>query len=95
MNIPLVDLFAQYNSIKSEIDLAFEEVIRDSDYIKGKHVAKFENDFALKNGTKHCIGVANGTDALFIALKMLGIGHGDEVITTALSWISIDNSASV
>lgn len=95
MNIPFVDLYSQYLTIKPEIDLAIQDVIINSEFIKGKHVELFEKQFAALHNVKHCIGVANGTDALFIALKMLGIGKGDEVITTALSWISTSETISL
>lgn len=88
MHIPLVDLKSQYLSIKPEIDAAIQNVINETAFIRGKYVEKFESEYAKKYGVKHCIGVANGTDAIFITLKMLGIGHGDEVITTASSWIA-------
>jgi dTDP-4-amino-4,6-dideoxygalactose transaminase len=85
---PLVDLPAQYESIKDEIDAAIQEVIASSAFIGGTYVDAFERDFAAFCGVKHCIGVGNGTDALFIALKCLGIGPGDEVITAANSFIA-------
>jgi len=88
MNIPFVDLKAQYKSIKEEIDTAIANVISDTSFIGGKYVEEFENNYAHLYGVKHCIGVANGTDAIYIALRMLGIGVGDEVITVANSWIS-------
>ena len=88
MNIPFVDLKAQYQSIKTEIDEAIQNVIIETAFIRGKYVNKFEREFALKYGVKHCISCANGTDAIYISLKSLGIGSGDEVITTACSWIS-------
>ena len=88
MNIPLVDLKTQYLSIKHDIDNAINDVINETSFIKGKYLTKFENEFAKANNSKFCIGVGNGTDALYIALKALGLGKGDEVITTALSWIS-------
>lgn len=88
MNIPFVDLKAQYLSIKNEIDNAIQSVIDDTAFIKGKYVQKFEEDYRLSYGVKHVISCANGTDALYISLKAMGIGPGDEVITTALSWIS-------
>jgi dTDP-4-amino-4,6-dideoxygalactose transaminase len=94
MKIPLVDLYAQYKTIKKEVDDAIQAVIKDSAYIKGKYVEKFENEFANSLRVKHCVGVANGTDALFIALKSLGIGKGDEVITVANSWISTSETIS-
>lgn len=88
MQVPFVDLRKQYHSLKKEIDNAIFSVIEESEFIKGKYVAAFEKEFAQAYGVKHCIGVANGTDAIYILLKMLGIGEGDEVITVANSWIS-------
>ena len=88
MKIPFVDLKAQYNSIKSEIDTAIQNVINETAFIKGKYVQKFEEDYADAYGVKNCISCANGTDAIYIALKALGVGPGDEVITVANSWIS-------
>lgn len=86
--IPFVDLKAQYLNIKPQIDSAIQSVIEESAFVRGRYVKEFEEAFAKKYGVEHCISVANGTDAMYIALKMLGIGPGDEVITTALSWIS-------
>jgi dTDP-4-amino-4,6-dideoxygalactose transaminase len=88
MNIQFVDLKAQYETIKNEIDLAIKDVLSETAFIGGKHVTKFEESFAKFCGSKHCVGVGNGTDALFIALKALGIGAGDEVITVANSFIA-------
>ena len=95
MNVPFVDLKIQYQNMKSEIDSAISDVIENSAFIKGKHVTEFENLFADKNKVKYCIGVANGTDAIYIILKCLGIGEGDEVITTASSWISTSETISL
>lgn len=95
MHIPLVDLKAQYQTIKPEIDATIQDVIEETAFIRGKYVEKFESEYAKKYGVKHCIGVANGTDAIFIALKMLGIGQGDEVITTASSWIATSETISL
>lgn len=88
MKIPFVDLHAQYISIAPEINNAISEVIRESAFIRGKYVNDFEVSFARSSGVKHCISCGNGTDALYIAMKGLGIQQGDEVITTAHSWIS-------
>ena len=88
MEIPFVDLKAQYKTIKNEIDEAIQSVIDETAFIKGKYVGKYEKEYAEKYGVKHCIGVANGTDAIYVSLKALGIGPGDEVITVANSWIS-------
>ena len=86
--IPFVDLKAQYESIKSEIDAAIAAVISDSAFIGGPYVKAFEEAFAQFCGVAHCVGVANGTDALAIALRTLGIGPGDEVITVANSFVA-------
>lgn len=88
MQIPFVDLKKQYHSIKSDIDTAIQRVIEETAFIGGTHVKQFEKAFAELYGVKYCVGCANGTDAIYIILKMLGIGQGDEVITTASSWIS-------
>jgi dTDP-4-amino-4,6-dideoxygalactose transaminase len=94
MQIPFVDLKSQYETIKSEIDEAISNVLSETAFIGGKYVNKFEEDFAQKYGVKHCISVANGTDSLYIIMKMLGIGIGDEVVTVANSWISSSETIS-
>ncbi|NDK56308.1 DegT/DnrJ/EryC1/StrS family aminotransferase [Pontibacter fetidus] len=94
MNVPFVDLHAQYLTIKPEIDFAIENVIRETAFIGGKYVKSFENAFAEAYGVKNCISVANGTDAIYIALRMLGVEPGDEVITVANSWISTSETIS-
>ena len=88
MNIPFVDLHAQYLNIKGEIDAAMADVIHHSQFIRGPQVDAFEKAWAEAVGVRHCISCANGTDALYIAMKGLGLKLGDEVITTAHSWIS-------
>jgi dTDP-4-amino-4,6-dideoxygalactose transaminase len=88
MNVPFVDLKAQYLSIKSEIDPAIQSVISETAFVGGKYVEGFEKAYAEKYGRKHCISCANGTDAIYITLKALGIGPGDEVITVANSFIA-------
>lgn len=88
MDIPFVDLYAQYRSIKAEIDLAISEVISQSAFIRSDFVVRFEQEFAEAVGVKRCVSCGNGTDALFIGMKALGVKAGDEVITTAHSWIS-------
>ena len=82
MQIPMVDLKAQYRELKNEIDAAIKEVIDTTAFILGPGVEQFEASYAHYHGVKHCIGVSNGTDALRLALKAAGIGEGDEVITT-------------
>ena len=88
MNIPLVDLKTQYYTIKDEIDRAISDILSKTAFIGGSYVDSFEADFARFCNAKHCIGVGNGTDALFIALKTMGIGAGDEVIVPANSFIA-------
>lgn len=88
MKIPFVDLYAQYLTIKPEIDAAIESVIRDSAFIRSPQIDRFEEEFATTIGVKRCVSCANGTDALYICMKGLGLQPGDEVITTAHSWIS-------
>jgi len=88
MNIPFVDLKIQYESIKEEIDKAISAVISKTAFVGGPHLKSFEEAFAGFCRVKHCIGVGNGTDAISIALRALGIGRGDEVITVANSFIA-------
>jgi len=88
MKVPFVDLHAQYLSIKAEIDSAIAQVIAQSAFIRGKHVDVFEQAWAGTLKVKHCISCANGTDALYITMRGLGLQPGDEVITTAHSWIA-------
>jgi dTDP-4-amino-4,6-dideoxygalactose transaminase len=88
MKIPFVDLHAQYLSIKDEIDEAIAKVIAESAYIRGRQVDAFEQAWAKTLGVQRCVSCANGTDAIYVALRALGLRHGDEVITSAHSWIS-------
>lgn len=88
MHIPFVDLKAQYESIKTDIDTAIQGVIAETAFIGGKYVKAFEQKFAELYGVKHVVACANGTDSLYILMRMMGIGKDDEVITVANSWIS-------
>src|SRR3954454_1421025 len=88
MPVPYADLQLQYQTIKSEIDAAIASVIRDNAFIRGSYVDAFERDFAAAVDVKHCVSCANGTDALYLAMAALKVKLGDEVITTAHSWIS-------
>ncbi len=83
-----VDLHAQYLSIRGEIDEAIATVIRESAFIRGRHVEEFEKRFAELLGIRHCVSCGDGTDAIYIALRALGLARGDEVITTAHTWIA-------
>lgn len=95
MKVPLVDLHAQYLSIKSEIDAAIQQVIENSQFILGKAVNDFEHAFAKAHHTKHCVAVGSGTDALHAGLWALGIGKGDEVITTPFTFIATIEAISL
>ena len=88
VSVPFVDLKGQYDSIRREVDAAIEAVIAHSSFIGGPFVTEFEQAFARYCGVEHCVGVGNGTDALFIALRTLGVGPGDEVITAANTFIA-------
>ncbi len=88
VNIPLVDLKAQYGSIKEEIDQAISRVIERGEFILGSEVKAFEEEMASYLGVKHAVGVASGTEALQLALLACGIKPGDEVITTPFTFIS-------
>jgi len=95
MRIPFVDLKSQYLSIKDEIDKVLSEVISNAAFVGGAYVKSFEEAFAAFCGVKHCIGVGNGTDALFISLRALGIGRGDEVVTAANSFIATSEAITM
>jgi dTDP-4-amino-4,6-dideoxygalactose transaminase len=86
--IPLLDLVTQYQSIKSEIDAAIQDVLDSGKFILGPHEKAFEQEIADYLGVKHAIGLASGTDALIIALKAAGIGPGDEVIVPAYTFFA-------
>ncbi len=93
-SIPLVDLKIQYKYIKKEIDSKIKSILENASFIGGNEVSNFSNNLTKLLDAKYSISVGNGTDALYIALKMLGIGPGDEVITTAHSWISTSETIS-
>ena len=88
MSIPFVDLKAQYQSIKPEIDNAIQGILDNTAFIGGQAVKDFESNFARFCKANYCVGVASGTDALFLALKAFNIGQGDEVIVPATSFIA-------
>ena len=94
MNIPLIDLKAQYESLSDELNKVTLDVLSSANYILGKNVVEFEKEFAEYIGVKHAISVGNGTDALVIALKSMGIGKGDEVITTPFTFFATAESIS-
>lgn len=94
-NIPLVGLFDQYQAIKSEIDAALQNIITSSAFVGGEEVRSFEREFASYCDVKACVGVGNGTDALYLTLRALGIGPGDEVITVAHTFIATSEAISM
>ncbi|MGE0790207.1 MAG: DegT/DnrJ/EryC1/StrS family aminotransferase [Sandaracinaceae bacterium] len=87
-NIPLVDLKAQLPEIEEEVRAAWDDILRNTAFILGGHVQRFEEAFSSFSGVAHTIGVANGTDALEIAFRALGIGRRDEVIVPANTFIA-------
>ncbi|MGH2567649.1 MAG: DegT/DnrJ/EryC1/StrS family aminotransferase [Bacteroidota bacterium] len=88
MKIQMVDVVSQYQKIKPEIDAAIQRVLESGQFILGKEVAEFEADAARYLGVQHAIGCASGTDALQIALMALGVGPGDEVVTTPFTFVA-------
>ena len=88
MKIPFIDLQAQYQKYKPEIDEAVQNVLNSSQYIMGPQIKKLEDELASYTGTKHAIACSSGTDALLIALMAMDIKSGDEVITTPFTFIS-------
>ena len=88
MRVPFLDLSGQYKEIKRDFGLAFKELVKRSDFILGKDVGSFEKDFSRYCDRKFAVGVNSGTDALFLGLKSLGIGPGDEVIVPAFTYIA-------
>lgn len=95
MEVPFVDLRGEYEEIRQEIDQAISMVIKDAAFVGGRYVNHFEEEFARFCHGKYCIGVGNGTDALSIALRALGIGKGHEVITVANSFIATSEAITM
>ncbi|WP_115642381.1 DegT/DnrJ/EryC1/StrS family aminotransferase [Clostridium putrefaciens] len=94
MQIPLINLKKQYETIKEESDKNVLEVLNSANYIMGENVRSFEKEFSDYLGGTNSISVGNGTDALIIALKALGIGEGDEVITSTFTFFATAESIS-
>ena len=92
--VPLVDLNAQYAAIKDDIDRAMQRVIGGSSFIMGPDVGAFESAFAGYCDSAHCVGVSSGTSALILTLHALGVGAGDEVITSAHTFIATAEAIS-
>ncbi len=94
MNIPMVDLKGQYESLREEIEQGFREVLETTQFILGPNVRSLEEEVAAFCGVKHAIAVASGTDALHLALRAAGIGEGDEVITSPFTFIATAEAIS-
>jgi dTDP-4-amino-4,6-dideoxygalactose transaminase len=94
MKIPFVDLKAQYLSIHSQMDDAIRDVLTTSSFIQGPKLEAFEYDFARLCNAPYCAGVGSGTDALYLALKAMGIGSGDEVISVSHTYIATTEAIS-
>jgi dTDP-4-amino-4,6-dideoxygalactose transaminase len=88
MNIPMLDLKAEYALLKDEIEPAVCAALAACQYIGGPNVKAFEAEAAAYAGVKHAISCASGTDALLIALRAIGLGPGDEVITTPFTFVA-------
>lgn len=88
MSVPFLDLKSPYLELKDELDAAYRRVMESGWYILGKEVEAFEAEFASYCETSHCIGVANGLDALHLIVRAYGIGEGDEVIVPANTYIA-------
>ena len=88
MLIPLVDLKAQHRRIAAELQQRFARLFENTQFVLGEEVSSFEHEFARFSEVKHCVGVANGTDALEMMLRAVGIGNGDEVIVPVNSFIA-------
>ena len=95
MTIPLVDLKAQYQAIKPEIDAAMQRVVSNTSFILGKEVAEFEKNFAAFTHTQYCVGMDSGTAALHLALIICGVQPDDEVITTTHTFVATAEVISV
>lgn len=93
-NIPLVGLKAQYQQIKQDVDAAIAGLIERTEFVGGSEVRLFEEEFAAYCEVAGCVGVGNGTDAIHLALRALGIGAGDEVITVANTFIATSEGIS-
>ena len=92
--VPFNDLALHHANIKKDMRIAIDRVIDQSSFIRGEDVESFEKEFSKLIGTDYCISCANGTDALFIAMKSLNLKDGDEVIVPAHSWISTSETVT-
>jgi dTDP-4-amino-4,6-dideoxygalactose transaminase len=88
VNVPLLDLKAQYAELRNEIRAAVDRVLESQQCINGPEVAQMEREIAAYSQAKHCVGVSSGTDAILLSLMALEIGHGDEVVTTPYTFFA-------
>ena len=88
MKVPFATFVPMHNEIRKDLDAAYNQVLNRSYFIQGEECTKFEEDFAAYCGAKYCIGVATGLDALWLVLKAMGIGKGDEVIVPSNTYIA-------
>jgi dTDP-4-amino-4,6-dideoxygalactose transaminase len=95
MKIPVLDLKAQYLTLKDEIQVAINSVLENQHFILGPEVKALEGEIAAYCGTKYAVGVASGTDALILGLKVCGIGPGDEVIVPSFTFIATADAVSM
>jgi dTDP-4-amino-4,6-dideoxygalactose transaminase len=99
MNVPFLDLKASYLELKDELDAAYYRTTESGWYILGKEVEAFEAEFATYCGTKYCIGVDNGLEALHLIIRAYGIGPGDEVIVPAntfvATWLAVTHAGAI
>ena len=92
MKVPLLDLKAQYATIRDQVRPVVDAVLESQYFILGPEVEAFEREVAAYVGAKHAIACASGTDAILLALMALGVGPGDEVITTPLTFCATVNT---
>lgn len=88
MNVPFVDMRPMHDEIRKDLDAEYNRVMDNSWFIQGEELQKFEEEYAAYCGTKYCVGVATGLDALYLALRAWGIGAGDEVIVPSNTFIA-------
>lgn len=95
MHVPYVDLKRQYMTIKDEIDTAIQSAVDSCAFVSGEKVTKFEKNYAKYCGSKYAVGISNGTGALYVGLKALGIGKGDAVITVPFTFVATVEAISL
>ena len=88
MNVPFLDVGSSYDELRLELDGAFHRVMDSGWYILGEEVEAFEREWAAYCGVAHCVGVANGLEALHLVLRAWGIGEGDEVVVPSNTYIA-------